>query len=51
MRKKNIVVATGCLVVSALIGAGTINAQNRTDKLSIDIPSAGIALALENYNI
>lgn len=51
MKKKNIVVATGCLVVSALVGAGTINAQNRTDKLSVYIPSAGIALALDNYDI
>lgn len=51
MRKKNLVVATGCLIVSAVIGAGTINAQNRTDKLSVNIPSAGIALALDNYNI
>lgn len=51
MRKKNIVVATGCLIVSAVLGAGTINAQNRADKLSVNIPSAGIALALDNYNI
>lgn len=51
MKKKNIVVATGCLVVSALVGAGTINAQNRTDKLSVYIPNAGIALALDNYDI
>lgn len=51
MRKKNIVVATGCLIVSAVVGAGTINAQNRADKLSVNIPSAGIALALDNYNI
>lgn len=51
MKKKNIVVATGCLVVSALVGAGTIYAQNRTDKLSVYIPSAGIALALDNYDI
>lgn len=51
MNKKNIAVITGCLVVSALAGVGTIKAQNRTDKLSVYIPNAGIALALDNYNI
>lgn len=37
-------------MVTAVLGAGTINAQNsKTDKLSVDLPSAGIAVALKNY--
>ena len=51
MKRKSIGIVAGCLVVTAVMGAGTINAQSsKTDKLSVNIPSAGIASALENYD-
>lgn len=51
MNKKNIAVLTGCLAMSVIAGAGTIYAQSKTEKLSVYIPNAGIALALDNYDI
>lgn len=50
MNRKSIGTIAGCLVVAAVFGAGTINAQNsKVEKLSVDIPSAGIAVTLKNY--
>ena len=51
VNKKNIAVLTGCLAMSVIAGAGTIYAQSKTEKLSVYIPNAGIALALDNYDI
>lgn len=52
MNRKNIGIIAGCLVATAVIGVGTASAQNtKTDKLSVNIPSAGIARALENYTL
>jgi cell wall-associated NlpC family hydrolase len=50
VNRKSIGTIAGCLVVAAVFGAGTINAQNsKVEKLSVDIPSAGIAVTLKNY--
>lgn len=50
MDKKGIGIVAGCIIASVTIGVGTISAQNaKTNKLSTDIPSAGIAVALKNY--
>ena len=51
MKKKGMVVIAGALAVTVINGAVTINAQNKTHKLAVNIPDAGIALALENYDI
>ena len=52
MRKRNVGIAAGCLLTTIVLGVGTASAQNtKTDKLSVNIPSAGIAVALENYNV
>lgn len=52
MRRKTIGIVAGCLVVTAVLGAGTASAQStKTSKLSVNIPSAGIAVALQNYNM
>lgn len=52
MRKKNVGIVAGCLLTTVVLGVGTASAQNtKTDKLSVNIPSAGIAVALENYNM
>lgn len=51
MKRKSIGIVAGCLVVTAVMGAGTINAQSsKTESLFVNIPSAGIASALENYD-
>lgn len=51
MRKKSIGIVAGCLIVTAVMGAGNINAQStKTEKNSTKMPSAGIALTLENYD-
>lgn len=50
MNRKSIGIVAGCLMVTVVLGAGTISAKNsKADKLSVDIPSAGIAVALKNY--
>lgn len=50
MDKKGIGIVAGCFLATVTIGVGTISAQNaKTNKLSTDIPSAGIAVALKNY--
>lgn len=51
MKKKGMAVAAGVLAVTMINGAVTINAQSKTQKLAVNIPDAGIALALENYDI
>lgn len=52
MRKRNVGIVAGCLLTTVVLGVGTASAQNtKTDKLSVNIPSAGIAVALENYNV
>ena len=51
MNKKNVLVVTGCLVITVLAGAGTVFGSAKQDKLSVNIPNAGIALALDNYSI
>lgn len=52
MRKRNVGIVAGCLLTTVVLGVGTASAQNtKTDKLSVNIPSAGIAVALENYNL
>lgn len=50
MNKKNVLVVTGCLAISVLAGVGTVYASVRQDKISVNIPNAGIALALDNYS-
>ena len=50
MDKKSIGIIAGCLVATVTFGVGTINAQNtKTNKVLADIPSAGIAVVLKNY--
>lgn len=51
MNKKNVLVVTGCLAISVLAGAGTVYASAKQDKISVNIPNAGIALALDNYSV
>ena len=52
MRKRNVGIVAGCLLTTVVLGVGTASTQNtKTDKLSVNIPSAGIAVALENYNV
>lgn len=52
MRKRNVGIVAGCLLTTVVLGVGTASAQNtKTDKLSVNIPSAGIAVALGNYNV
>lgn len=50
MKRKDVSIIVGCVVVAAAIGCTTINAQNRTNELSVNIPNAGIASVLDNYN-
>ena len=50
MKRKDVSIIVGCAVVAAAIGCTTINAQNRTNELSVNIPNAGIASVLDNYN-
>lgn len=52
MKKKGIIIMAGCVAAMAVLGADTINAQsNRADKLSVNIPNAGIALAFDSYSV
>ena len=52
MKRQSIGIITGCLIATAVLGAGTASAQNtKADKVSGGIPSAGIARALENYTL
>lgn len=51
MNKKSLEVAAGVLIATAVVGVGSIYGQsNKTSKISANIPSAGIAVVLENYN-
>ena len=50
--KKRILSVTGLLAVSMIAGTVTINAQSqKKTKVAVNIPSAGIAVALDNYDI
>lgn len=50
MDKKGIGIIAGCLAATITFGVVTINAQNtKADRLLTDIPSAGIAVVLKNY--
>lgn len=56
MNKKSLAVLTGCTALAMTIGVGalanTLHAEPVTaEKISVNIPNAGIALALQNYNI
>ena len=51
MKKNNVLVVAGCLAVTVLAGAGTVFASAKQDKISVNIPNAGIALALDNYSV
>ncbi len=50
MKRKDVSIIVGCAVIASAIGCTTINAQNKTNELSVNIPNAGIASVLENYN-
>ena len=51
MKKKGIVSVTGLLAITMIAGTVTINAQSqKKEKLSMNIPDAGIAVALKNYD-
>lgn len=50
MNKKNVLVVTGCLAITVLAGAGTVFGSAKKEKISVNIPNAGIALALDNYS-
>lgn len=50
MKRKDVSIIVGCAVIVAAVGCTTINAQNKTNELSVNIPNAGIASVLENYN-
>lgn len=50
MKKKDISILVGCVAVAAVLGGTTIHAQNKGNGLSVNIPNAGIASILENYN-
>lgn len=49
-KKKNVGIIVGCVAIAAAIGTSTINAHNKNDGLSVYIPNAGIARALEEYS-
>ena len=51
VKKKGIVSVTGLLAITMIAGTVTINAQSqKKEKLSMNIPDAGIAVALKNYD-
>ncbi len=50
--KKRILSVTGLLAVSMIAGTVTINAHGeKKNKVAVNIPNAGIAVALDNYDI
>ncbi len=50
MKRKDVGIIVGCVAMAAVIGGTTINAQNKANELSVNIPNAGIASVLENYS-
>lgn len=50
MKKRELSILAGCVAIAATIGVTTITAQNKNDRLVVDIPNAGIAKILDNYN-